>query len=169
MSTRSGAPAAPEVLAGPVAICVDRPILALDRPFTYELPRELDAGVGSLVRFRFHGKLTKGWVLGATTDVPARMLPVLGAVSNVRSFDEDGLSLARWVSERYVAPLATVLGAMAPPRVAGEEDAPVPVPAPFGTVASAPDAALVVRPGARAARCDRSRLGRVPGATGAGG
>lgn len=139
MSTRSGAPAAPEVLAGPVAICVDRPILALDRPFTYELPRELHAGVGSLVRFRFHGKLTKGWVLGATTDLPARVLPVLGAVSNVRSFDDDGLSLARWVSERYVAPLATVLGVMAPPRVAGEEDAPVPVPAPFGTVMSSPE------------------------------
>jgi primosomal protein N' (replication factor Y) len=31
------------------------------------------------------------------------------------------LGLARWVSERYVAPLATVLGRLAPPRTASEE------------------------------------------------
>jgi primosomal protein N' (replication factor Y) len=91
------------------------------------LPSALDAGVGSYVRFRFHGKLTRGWVLGPTDDVPARMLPVMRVVSPVRMFDAHMLELARWMSERYVAPLATVLGALAPPRVAGEElhaDAP---------------------------------------------
>ena len=139
MSTRSGAPAAPEALAGPVAICVDRPILALDRPFTYELPPELGAGLGSSVRVRFHGKLTKGWVLGGTDDVPARLSPVVGKISAVPSFDADGLALARWVSERYVAPLATALGAMSPPRVAGEEDAPTPAAVPFAPVAFTPE------------------------------
>jgi primosomal protein N' (replication factor Y) len=118
---RSAAPSAPEVLAGPVAVCVDRPILSLDRPFTYDLPVELAAGLGSLVRFRFHGKLTRGWVLGPTDDVPPRMLEVSLRVSPVRYFNAEGLALARWVGERYVAPLATVLGRMSPPRVAGEE------------------------------------------------
>jgi len=56
-------------------------LLALDKAFTYDLPAELDAGVGSYVRFRFHGKLTKGWVLGPTSDLPARTLPVMRAVS----------------------------------------------------------------------------------------
>ena len=42
-------------------------------------------------------------------------------VSRVRYFDAAMLELARWMAERYVAPLATVLGAMSPPRVAGEE------------------------------------------------
>ena len=42
-------------------------------------------------------------------------------VSPVRYFDASMLALARWMAERYVAPLATVLGAMSPPRVAGEE------------------------------------------------
>ncbi len=51
------------VLEGPVAVCVDRPILSLDRPFTYLLPAELDAGVGSLVQVPFHGRLIRGWVL----------------------------------------------------------------------------------------------------------
>ena len=45
------------VLDGPVAVCIDRPLLSLDRPFTYLLPPELEAGVGSLVQVPFHGRL----------------------------------------------------------------------------------------------------------------
>ena len=41
---------------GPVAVCIDRPLLSLDRPFTYVLPPELGAGVGSLVQVPFHGR-----------------------------------------------------------------------------------------------------------------
>ena len=95
--------------------------MSLDRPFTYALPAELRAGIGSYVRFRFHGKLTRGWVLGPTEDVPARVLPVMRTVSPVRFFDASMLELARWVGERHVTPLATVLGALSPPRVAAEE------------------------------------------------
>ena len=43
------------------------------------------------------------------------------AVSPVRFFDEELLALARWVSMRYVTPLAEALGALSPPRVASEE------------------------------------------------
>jgi primosomal protein N' (replication factor Y) (superfamily II helicase) len=71
-----------------------------------------------LVRFRFHGKLTRGWILGPTDDVPERILAVQRLVSPVRFFDADLLGLAGWVAERYVAPLAAVLHQMAPPRVA---------------------------------------------------
>lgn len=117
----SAGPSPSAVLQGPVAVCIDRPVLALDRPFTYELDRALGAGVGSLVQVRFHGRLVRGWVLGPTDDVPERLLPVRRALSNVRFFDERRLALARWISERYVAPLAAVLGAMVPPRVASEE------------------------------------------------
>jgi len=109
------------VLSGPVAVCVDRPLLSLDRPFTYELPEELEAGVGSLVQVRFHGKLVRGWVLGPTDDVPARMLKVHKRVSPVRFFDEPMLELHRWIGERYVAPLASVIGRSYPPRVVSEE------------------------------------------------
>jgi primosomal protein N' (replication factor Y) len=120
MSSAAPSPSA-AVLSGPVAVCIDRPVLALDRPFTYELDAGLGAGVGSLVQVRFHGRLVRGWVLGPTDDVPPRMLPVRRVLSPVRFFDERRLALARWVAERYVAPLAAVLGAMVPPRVAGEE------------------------------------------------
>lgn len=100
---------------------MDRPVLSLDRPFTYELPKDLCAGVGSLVQVPFHGTLVRGWVLGPTGDVPKRVLRVKKLVSPVRFFDELMLELLRWVSERYVAPLASVIARSHPPRVASEE------------------------------------------------
>lgn len=110
-----------DILSGPVSICVDRPLLSLDRPFTYELPAELKAGVGSLVKVPFHGKAVKGWILGPTEDLPKRMLKVKAAESLVRFFDDRMLELLRWTSERYVAPLATVIARSHPPRVVSEE------------------------------------------------
>jgi primosomal protein N' (replication factor Y) len=73
----------------------------------------------------------RGWVLGDTGDVPARMLAVRKVVSPVRFFDEASLELLRWVSLRYVAPLASVIGRSHPPRIVSEEaaDAAGPVPA----------------------------------------
>ena len=56
---RSTSAVADEILSGPVAICVDRPLLSLDRPFTYELDGELGGGVGSLVQVPFHGRLVQ--------------------------------------------------------------------------------------------------------------
>jgi primosomal protein N' (replication factor Y) len=70
---------------------------------------------------RFHGKLTRGWVLEPTEEIPDRILTVDEVVSPVRMFDASGLGLARWLAERYVAPLAAVIDRMVPPRVASEE------------------------------------------------
>jgi primosomal protein N' (replication factor Y) len=80
---------------------------------------------------RFHGKLTRAWVTGPAPEHPGRVLPVMRLVSPVPAFDAPMLRLARWMRDRYVAPLATVLGAITPPRVAGEE-ATLPGPAPRG-------------------------------------
>lgn len=112
------------------------------------------------MRFRFHGKLTRGWVLGPTDDIPPRVLPIQRLVSPVRFFDERSLGLARWIAERYVAPLATVLDRMTPPRVAGEEGLVVPpvsqgrpaVPAApraarWGAYAGGPEVARAIRSG----------------------
>ncbi|MBI2236989.1 MAG: hypothetical protein HYU54_00465, partial [Actinobacteria bacterium] len=141
------------VLSGPVAVCVDRPVLSLDRPFTYDLPEELGAGVGSLVQVPFHGRAVRGFILGPTEDVPPRILPVRKLVSPVRFFDEEMLELLRWVSSRYVAPLASVIARSHPPRVASEEVAvgaggafaprasPHPTPAPQSPAGYPTDAA----------------------------
>ena len=73
-----------ELLSGPVAVCVDRPLLSLDRPFTYDLPAELGAGVGSLVQVSAStGAASRGWVLGPTDDVPPGCSPVKKVVSPV--------------------------------------------------------------------------------------
>jgi len=117
---------------------VDRPVLALDREFTYLLDESLGGGMGSLVRVPFHGRLTRGWILGPTDDVPPRMAGVRKVVSPVRYFDGAMLRLFRWMSERYVAPLAAIIGRSHPPRVAGEErdrdpgTPPAPGPVPVG-------------------------------------
>jgi primosomal protein N' (replication factor Y) len=133
-----------EALSGPVGVCVDRPLLSLDRPFTYDLPSDLEAGVGSLVQVPFHGRASRGWILGPTDDVPARMLAVKKVVSPIRSFDDRRLALYRWMSERYVAPLSTVIGRAVPPRVASEETgwtSPLPGAGQIGT-ASRPASVL---------------------------
>jgi primosomal protein N' (replication factor Y) len=108
-------------LTGPVDVCVDRPVLSLDRPFTYELGPELEAGVGSLVRVPFHRRAVRGWVLGRPAEVPARVLSVDEVVSPIRFFDAPMLEVLRWVSKRYVAPLASVIERAVPPRVLAEE------------------------------------------------
>ncbi|HCP62560.1 MAG TPA: hypothetical protein DIU14_08855 [Actinobacteria bacterium] len=98
------------------------PKLALDRPFTYELPAGVEAGTGSLVSVPFHGRTVKGWVTGPAADVPSgRLLPVKAVRSPVRYFDLPLLELFRWVGERYLAPLCTVIERSHPPRVAGED------------------------------------------------
>lgn len=74
-----------------------------------------------MVSVPFHGRQTKGWILGPTDDVPDKVLPVTKVHSDIRFFDERMLELLRWVSERYVAPLASVITRSHPPRVVSEE------------------------------------------------
>ena len=104
-----------------VDVAVSLPRLELDRPFTYRLPDGVDAPLGTLLSIPFHGRTVKGWSLGETEDVPPRVLPVRRALSRVPVFDEAGLRLYRWMAERYVAPLSTVIDRAHPPRVASEE------------------------------------------------
>lgn len=103
---------------------VDVPLLSLDRPFTYLLPDASDAGLGSLVSVKFHGRTVRGWILGPASETPqARLLRVSRVRSPVRFFDQPMLELLRWMSERYIAPLCTVIARSHPPRVAAEEKA----------------------------------------------
>ncbi|MGH2739120.1 MAG: hypothetical protein ACRDH6_01335 [Actinomycetota bacterium] len=104
-----------------MAVAVAVPRLELDRPFTYLIPEPESVSVGTLVSVPFHGRTVKGWVLGPTSEIPDRVLPVRRVLSRRPIFDERTLELCRWVSERYVVPLATAIGRLHPPRVAGEE------------------------------------------------
>src|SRR5205085_1676143 len=89
-----------------------------------------------------------------------RVLKVHKVVSPVRFFDERLLELFRWMSERYIAPLATVIGRSYPPRVVSEEHlvrgggggADAPLASPFPTPLRIDPPAL--RPGSAAVRVD---------------
>ena len=63
-------------------------------------------------------------MLGPAAPTAMRMLAVKTVLAPVRSFDAPMLELAEWISARYVAPLAAVLGRLVPPRVVSEEAAP---------------------------------------------
>ena len=107
----------------PVDVAVLVPRLELDRPFTYRLPERVSDVTGHLVSVPFHGRTVHGYVLGPAANAPARVLPVRRVLSSVPVLNAAGLDLARWLSRRYVVPLATAIAAMHPPRVAGEEEA----------------------------------------------
>jgi primosomal protein N' (replication factor Y) len=114
------------------------------------LREEDDAGLGSLVSVPFHGRTVRGWVVGPATEPPSgRLLPVRKIRSAVRFFDAGMLDLLRWVSERYVAPLATAIERSHPPRVVGEESAPVEPPAANRSAPLPASAALAVYGGER--------------------
>jgi primosomal protein N' (replication factor Y) len=83
----------------------------------------MDVRIGSLVQVPFHGRGIRGWVLGSAEEVPAHLLPVNKVLSPVAFFDGSMLELLRWVSERYVAPLAVAIARSHPPRVVSEERA----------------------------------------------
>jgi len=135
------------------------------------VPATLGAGLGSVVGVRFHGRRTRGWVLGPTGDVPSRLLPVDRLVSPVPVFDPGMLEVLRWVAERYVAPLATVIGRASPPRVASEDPAEHraawPAPGSPSLRHSSPHGASSVLPGYRGAgallRAIRDAPGSGPG------
>lgn len=118
------------VLSRFVSVAVAVPRLELDRPFTYRLPDGVEAITGHLVSVPFHGRTVRGWVLGPTDEVPDRVLPVRRVLSRRAAFDQPTLALCRWVSERYVVPLAVAIDRAHPPRVAAEEERPAgPAPA----------------------------------------
>jgi len=104
----------------------------------------------------------RGWVLGPADQVPPRMLRVDRLASSVRVFDPRMLELFRWVAERYVAPLASVIGRAVPPRVAGEETV-APADAVAGPAARGP--ATSVLPGYRGAGALLRAIAAADGST----
>ena len=88
----------------------------------------------------------RGWVLGTTEDVPGRVLPVEQRVSPLRFFSPASLTILRWVSERYVSPLAAVIARSHPPRVVSEESVEPTGPTPRERVPEVPSNPDPVRP-----------------------
>lgn len=91
-----------------------------DRVFTYEIPAELDVGVGSVVRVPFARSRTTGVVtkILSTPDVE-KIVAVLTTLGP--GIGPDGVSLARWLADRYLSSFGEALAAVVPERVAAAE------------------------------------------------
>lgn len=127
-----GGAAAPRVCR----VVVDVGPAHLDRPFDYLLGAHMDAGVGSRLRVRFHGRARTAWVTGLPEEASADARPLLtvdAVDGDVRWFDHDDIAVWRWIADRYAGTLSGVIRHALPPRVARVETeaagwAPAPPP-----------------------------------------
>ena len=108
------------------SVILDIPTQALDAPYTYAVPEE--AGdqpieVGCAVLVPFGPRQAVGFIIGieerAEGDWPAGLDPaklkgIVRAVSRPY-FDEEGAACAKWLSERYIAPLSSCVRLFTPP------------------------------------------------------
>ena len=89
----------------------------LEQAFSYALPRTLEhrVQVGCRVIVPFGKRKLSGVVLRIYSDPPSASLrEVLSLLDEEPAFDEPLLTLGRWISEYYCAPLGETLRAMTP-------------------------------------------------------
>ncbi len=110
------------------SVVLDIPTQALDAPYTYAvadetLENDLAIQVGCAVLVPFGGRQAVGFVVSieerATDDLPnglnpAKLKSIVRAISRPY-FDEEGAACALWLSERYLAPLASCVRLFTPP------------------------------------------------------
>lgn len=99
-----------------VVVNTDAP--GLSQPFTYRIPKDLTGGMeaGACVAVPFSGRELVGWVLDLSDSPPpdVEVKDILAVVTEVPPLDNSLLSLARWVSGEYLAPLIHSLRAIVP-------------------------------------------------------
>lgn len=110
----------------PVAkVLLETPVLHLDRPFDYLIPKELDVAAqpGVRVKVRFGHQQLFGWLIERTDtiDTTARLTTIKTVVSALPVLTSDILALARSTAHHYGSITADVLRAVIPRRVAGVE------------------------------------------------
>ncbi|BAK44420.1 primosomal protein N' [Eggerthella sp. YY7918] len=110
------------------SVILDIPTQALDAPYTYAVPvddgeGDLSIEVGCAVLVPFGGRRAIGFVIGIGEHAegdwpegldPAKLKGIVRAVSRPY-FDEEGAACARWLSERYIAPLSSCVRLFTPP------------------------------------------------------
>lgn len=107
-------------------VAVDRALDHLDRPFTYEVPPELEGKLrpGQWVRVPFGHVRIAGCYLGPaeeTEPINFQLKPIERILGDMPPLPEELITLARWVSERYACTLASALRLLIPPHARREE------------------------------------------------
>ena len=111
------------------SVIVDIPTQALDAPYSYAVPDDMAVSVGCAVLVTLGGRKAVGYVAGLeeASAAPGEGTDLWGtplAVSELRQveavlagpfFDEEGAACARYIAERYVAPLSSCVRLFTPP------------------------------------------------------
>ncbi|MDZ7728557.1 MAG: primosomal protein N' [Dehalococcoidia bacterium] len=85
-------------------------------PFSYRVPEGMCVAVGQAVFVPFGSRVLQGIVLGATRETPEAELRELQSVADEEPvLDEVHIGIARWMSERYLAPLWDCIATCLPP------------------------------------------------------
>lgn len=103
------------------SIVLDIPTRALDKPYDYLLPQELQerAHVGCSVVVDFAHRPALGYIVGISKERPSnldasRIKPVREILSTPL-FDEAAVDLAFWIAREYLAPLSDCMHLLTPP------------------------------------------------------
>ena len=96
-------------------VSVNSPV-AQRRTFSYAIPEGLDVRAGQAVLVPFGEKILQGIVMEITA-VPAveDTREILGIIESDRHLSPHQISLARWISDYYLAPLFSAVALMLPP------------------------------------------------------
>lgn len=101
-------------------IILAKPVGGIDKTFDYLVPQELGSAIaiGSKVLIPFGPTQRIGYVikLKETSNIKS-IKPINKLVSDLPAFTENGLKLARWISEYYFSFFTTALRAILPPGV----------------------------------------------------
>ena len=103
-------------------IAIHRPV---NQTFTYHIPDLLDGKikVGQLVLVEFGTAKDAGIVLNLHGDTPDYATkPILEHLDPKPVVNKSQITLARWMSERYLAPIGDCLWLMLPPGIVGSRD-----------------------------------------------
>lgn len=109
-----------------VRVIPDVTTFAVDDGFSYLVPDDLTAEVGSLVRVPLGSRTVRGWVVGVEDSDREGLRPIRRVSGTMPVFGRKQLETYRWLSHHYVAPFASILRTATPPNL------PTRVPRPSG-------------------------------------
>lgn len=95
----------------------DIPSFSVDDGFRYRIPSDAEIDVGAIVRVPLGGRKVRGFVVGIETGDAEGLKSIRARSGEISVFDDRLLQSLRWVSQHYVAPLASILKRAAPPNV----------------------------------------------------
>lgn len=110
------------------SVIVDVPSRSTDRPFSYLVPRDMQAWIepGSRVGVPFGGRTLQGFVVSLSAEPPlegpAKLKQIQELLDPLPPLLPDLVELAKWISEKYCCTWTAALQAMVPAAIKGKAE-----------------------------------------------